>query len=330
MGKTFRALVIDKDGDDQVVEERQLTDDDLMAGDVVIDVSHSTVNYKDGLAISGAAPVVRKFPMIGGIDLAGTVARSDYPGIMPGDRVVVNGWGLSERHFGGYAERARVNGDWVVLLPEKFSFERAMAVGTAGYTAMLCVMALEEQNITPDQGPILVTGASGGVGTVAISILAKLGYEVHACTGRVSEAGFLKDLGATEIIDRAEFSDKAKPMGAERWAGAVDVAGGNTLANVISQIKYNGAVAACGLADSMNLPSSVAPFILRNVTLTGVDSVMAPRERRTAAWHRLAEDLDFDKLEALSETIGLSDVPKAAKDILAGKVRGRLIVDIKK
>lgn len=330
MSDTFRALVIDKTDDGQATEIKQIGLDDLMEGDVVVDVSCSTVNFKDGLAITGASPVVRSFPMVGGIDLAGTVSETSYPGIMVGDRVVVNGWGLSERHFGGYAEKARVSGDWLVILPSSFSFEQAMAIGTAGYTAMLCVMALEDNGVTPSDGPILVTGAAGGVGSVAVAILSKLGFEVVASTGRPEEADYLKGLGASEILDRSEFSDDPKPLAKERFAGVVDVAGGKTLANAISQTKYGGTVAACGLAESIALPTTVMPFILRGVTLAGVDSVMAPREIRTRAWHRLAEDLDLGKLEAMSETIGLSDVPSVAGDILQGKVRGRIIVDIKK
>lgn len=330
MSDTFRALWIDKQGDKQTVEDRQITLDDLMEGDTVIDVTHSTVNFKDGLCLTGAAPIARTMPMVPGIDLVGTVAETSYAGLTPGDRVVVNGFGLSEGHFGGYAEKARVQGDWVVILPPAFTNEQAMAIGTAGYTAMLCVMALEDHGLTPGSGPVLVTGAAGGVGSVAVALLNKLGFEVIASTGRPDEAGFLKDLGANEIIARDELSGKPRALGKERWAGVVDVAGGNTLANAISQTKYDGCVAACGLAESMDLPSSVAPFILRGVTLAGIDSVMCPRMRRIEAWQRLAKDLDVSKLEALSETIGLSDVVETAPKILAGQVRGRLVVDISK
>ena len=328
MGDTFKAILIEKTDDGQNVREAELTLDDLLEGDVVVDVSHSTVNYKDGLALTGAAPVVRHWPMIPGIDFAGTVASSTHDGISAGDKVVLNGFGLGETHLGGYAEKARVKGEWLVKLPDAFTAAQAMAIGTAGYTAMLCVMALEDNGVTPDQGPILVTGAAGGVGSVAIALLAKLGYTVHAATGRAEEADYLKSLGASEIIDREELSGKPRSIGKERWAGAIDVAGSNVLANVIAQLQYGGTVAACGLAAGMDLNASVAPFILRNVTLAGVDSVMCPKARREQAWARLAQDLDLEKLEAMSQTLKLSDVTAVAPDILAGKIRGRIIVEI--
>jgi acrylyl-CoA reductase (NADPH) len=328
MEDTFKAILIDKTEEGQSVNEVDLSLDDLMEGDVVVDVSHSTINYKDGLVLTGSAPVVRQFPMIPGIDLAGTVASSSHDGIEVGQKVVLNGFGLSEAHYGGYSEKARVKGEWLVKLPEAFTPAHAMAIGTAGYTAMLCVMALEDQNVTPENGPILVTGAAGGVGSVAVALLDKLGYTVHAATGRAEEADYLKSLGASEIVDRGELSDKPRPIGKERWAGAIDVAGSNVLANVIAQTQYGGAVAACGLAAGMDLNTSVAPFILRNVVLAGVDSVMCPKPRREIAWARLAQDLDISKLEAMSQTLKLSDVTAVAPDILSGKVRGRIIVEI--
>ncbi len=328
MSDTFKALLIEKTDDGQSVSEKELTVGDLMDGDVVVKVSHSTVNYKDGLALTGAAPIARSLPMIPGIDLVGTVESSTHEGIKPGDAVIQNGFGLSETHYGAYAEKARVKGEWLVPLPAKFTPAQAMAIGTAGYTAMLCVMDLEDAGITPDQGPILVTGAAGGVGSVAIALLTKLGFEVHAATGRPEEADYLKSLGATEIVAREDLSGKPRALGKERWAGAVDVAGSNVLANVIGQIKYGGAVAACGLAAGMDLPASVAPFILRGIRLLGVDSVMCPKAKRLRAWARLAEDLDTDKLDAMTETIGFGDLQGVAPKILAGQVRGRLVVEI--
>lgn len=328
MSDTFKALLIEKTEDGQSVSEKELTLDDLMDGDVVVKVSHSTVNYKDGLALTGAAPIARSLPMIPGIDLVGTVESSAHEGIKPGDAVIQNGFGLSETHYGAYAGKARVKGEWLVPLPAKFTPAQAMAIGTAGYTAMLCVMDLEDAGVTPDQGPILVTGAAGGVGSVAIALLTKLGYEVHAATGRPEETDYLKSLGATEIVAREDLSGKPRALGKERWAGAVDVAGSNVLANVIGQIKYGGAVAACGLAAGMDLPASVAPFILRGIRLLGVDSVMCPKAKRLRAWARLAEDLDTDKLDAMTETIGFNDLKDVAPKILAGQVRGRLVVEI--
>jgi acrylyl-CoA reductase (NADPH) len=328
MKDRFKAVMVRKDADKQTVEDVEIGLNDLMDGDVVVAVSHSTVNYKDGLVLTGRAPVVRKFPMIAGIDLAGTVETSSHPQFKPGDKVILNGYGLSETHFGGYAEYARVKGDWLVPLPQAFTPAEAMAIGTAGYTAMLCVLALEDAGVTPDKGSIVVTGAAGGVGSVAISLLAKLGYQVTASTGRTEEEGYLKSLGATEIIPRTELSGDPRPLAKERWAGGVDSVGSKTLANVIASLRYGGAVAACGLAAGMDLPTSVAPFILRNVSLLGVDSVQLPKPRRLQAWERLARDLDVSKLAAITQTIPLSGVRKAADDILAGRVRGRLVVQI--
>jgi acrylyl-CoA reductase (NADPH) len=328
MKDRFKAVMVRKDADKQTVEDVEIGLNDLMDGDVVVAVSHSTVNYKDGLVLTGRAPVVRKFPMIAGIDLAGTVETSSHPQFKPGDKVILNGYGLSETHFGGYAEYARVKGDWLVPLPQAFTPAEAMAIGTAGYTAMLCVLALEDAGVTPDKGSIVVTGAAGGVGSVAISLLAKLGYQVTASTGRTEEEGYLKSLGATEIIPRTELSGDPRPLAKERWAGGVDSVGSKTLANVIASLRYGGAVAACGLAAGMDLPTSVAPFILRNVSLLGVDSVQMPKPRRLQAWERLARDLDVSKLAAITQTIPVSGVRKAADDILAGRVRGRLVVQI--
>lgn len=324
----FRALQISKTDDGQKVGIVQLGRDDLMEGDVTVRVSHSTVNYKDGLAITGKSPVVRHWPMVPGIDFAGTVEESGDDRYKKGDEVILNGWGVGETHWGGYSEMARVKGDWLIPRPSGLSASHAMAIGTAGYTAMLCVLALEEHGVKPDSGAVLVTGAAGGVGSVAIAILAKLGYSVMASTGRASEADYLKSLGASEIIDRNELSEPGRPMGKERWAGAVDAVGSHTLANVLAQTSYGGTVAACGLAQGMDLPASVAPFILRGVSLIGIDSVMAPRERRVEAYDRLVSDLDMKKLEAMTTTISLDEVEKAATDILAGKVRGRLVVDV--
>ncbi len=299
-----------------------------MAGDVTIKVEYSTLNYQDGLALTCKSPVVRKFPLTPGIDFAGTVVSSEHAEFESGDTVVLNGFGVGEVHSGGYAQMARVNGDWLVKLPSEIDTRQAMAIGTAGYTAMLCVMALEQHNIKPDAGNILVTGASGGVGSVAVAILNKLGYSVVATTGRMAEKDYLLSLGASDVIERSEFSAKARPLYKELWAGAIDVAGGNTLANVLSQMKYGSAVSACGLAESMDLPASVAPFILRGITLYGIDSVMVSIEKRQQAWSRLAQDLDRDLLERLSFDLNFNDLPQAASDILDGKIRGRAIVKI--
>jgi len=326
MSQPFPAILITKEEDGQRATLTMLTENDLMAGDVTVQVEYSALNYKDGLALTAKAPVVRRFPLIPGIDFAGTVTRSEHPAFHPGDKVILNGFGVGEVHSGGFSGMARVKGDWLVKLPEGLTCRQAMAVGTAGYTAMLCVMALEQHGITPVSGDILVTGAAGGVGSVAVLLLAKLGYRVVAVTGRMGEAEFLQGLGAAEVIERQPFGEKPKVLAKELWAGAVDVAGGNTLANVLSQIRYGGAVAACGLAESMNLPSSVAPFILRGVTLYGIDSVMAPIGRREQAWQRIVRDLDPAKLESLVSEIGLAEVPAAAEAILAGKIRGRTIV----
>lgn len=328
MSETFRALMVQKGEKAPIVEFKELTEDDLMDGDVTVAVSHTTVNYKDGLALTGAAPVVRTWPLVPGIDFVGTVTKSDNAEFSVGDQVILNGWGVGESHFGGYAERARVKGEWLVPLPAGITPARAMAIGTAGYTAMLCVLALEKAGVTPDKGDILVTGAAGGVGSVAIALLAKLGYRVVASTGRASEEAYLKSLGAAEIIDRAELSSPGRPMGKERWAGAVDPVGSHTLANVLAQVKYDGVVAACGLAQGPDLPASVMPFILRGVTLKGIDSVNLPKERRIEAWNRLAKDLDFAKLDAMIVNATLEDVPALGQSIIEGKVRGRVVVTL--
>jgi acrylyl-CoA reductase (NADPH) len=330
MSSDFQAILVSRDENKmQSVNIVEMRDDELMEGDVLVKVGHTTVNYKDGLAITGKAPVVRRWPMIPGIDLAGTVISSDSAEWEPGDSVVLNGWGVGEVHYGGYAGHARLKGEWLIAQPQGLTGHDAMAIGTAGYTAMLCVMALEKQGITPASGPVLVTGAAGGVGTIAIAILAKLGFHVIASTGRPQEQGFLEGLGAKEIIDRNELSGPAKPLGKERWAAAVDTVGSHTLANVLSMTNYGGAVAACGLAQGMDLPSSVAPFILRAVTLRGVESVYVPRPYRVEAWKRLAADLPLEKLQALSTSIGFSDLIEAVGQIVEGKVRGRLVVDYK-
>jgi len=299
-----------------------------MEGDVTVNVEYSTINYKDGLALSGRSPVIAKFPLIGGIDLAGTVESSSHPGYKAGDKVVLNGWALSQTHHGGYAQRARVRGDWLVKLPQAFTTRQAMAIGTAGYTAMLCVLALERGGVTPDKGPVLVTGANGGVGSIAIALLAGLGYQVIASTGRMHEADYLKALGATDIIDRATLSQPGAPISSARWVGAVDSVGSHTLVNVLAQTQYGGTVAACGLAQGPDLPGSVLPFILRSVTLAGVDSVNAPFALRQQAWERLARDLDPGKLESTATEVGLADVPGVALRLLQGNVRGRTIVDV--
>jgi acrylyl-CoA reductase (NADPH) len=324
----FKALVIEKNDGAQSITLKNLSDSDLMDGDVTIRVSHSTVNYKDGLAITGKAPVVRRFPMIPGIDLAGVVESSSHPDYKPGDSVVLNGWGLGETHFGGYSERARVKGDWLVPLPQGLRPDEAMAVGTAGYTAMLCVLALEAHGLEPSMGPAVVTGAAGGVGSIAVALLAKLGWHVIAVTGRTSEKDYLEGLGASEIVDRGELSGPGKPLGKERWIAGVDAVGSHTLANLLSMTRYGGAIAACGLAQGLDLPASVAPFILRGVSLLGVDSVMCPRPKRLVAWQRLARDLDRAKLDATRTDIKLADVPATAQAIIEGRVRGRMVVTI--
>jgi acrylyl-CoA reductase (NADPH) len=325
---TFKAIVIEKADKGQSVGLTEFDEANLMEGDVTIAVHWSTLNYKDGLALTGKAPVVRRFPMIPGIDLAGVVEASSHRDWKPGDAVIVNGWGLGETHLGAYAEKARVKGDWLIRLPAGMDARDAMAIGTAGYTAMLAVMALEQHGVTPDRGPVLVTGAAGGVGSVAIAVLAKLGYQVTASTGRQNEADYLKRLGAAEIVDRAELTGPVRPLGRERWAGGIDSIGSTTLANALSMTKYGGAIAACGLAGGMDLPTSVAPFILRGVSLLGIDSVQCPLEERKVAWRRLASDLDRGKLAAMTSEIGLSGVLDRAGAILEGRVRGRIVVKI--
>ncbi len=324
----FQALRVSKTEDGQAVDWVALGLDDLSDGDVVVKVSHTTVNYKDGLALTGKAPIIRKWPLVPGIDFTGTVESSTHPDFKPGDSVILNGWGVGEGHDGGYAQYARVKGDWLISRPDQFTPAETMAIGTAGYTAMLCVLALEAHGVTADQGPVLVTGAAGGVGSVAVAVLAKLGYHVMASTGRPSEADFLKGLGAAEIIDRAELSEKARPLGKERWAGAIDVAGSHTLANALSMTRYGGCVAACGLAQGFDLPATVMPFILRGITLAGIDSVMAPKPKRVAAWERLATDLDRGKLAELTVTRPWSDVTELAPQIIAGQVRGRVVLEV--
>ncbi|MBD2747215.1 oxidoreductase [Microvirga sp. BT688] len=324
----FKAMVIDKTDAGQNVGIRAFDEADLMDGDVTVRVSHSTLNYKDGLALTGKAPVVRRFPMIPGVDLAGIVEASSNPEFRPGDTVVLNGWGLGETHLGAYAEKVRVKGDWLILLPEGLTPQQAMAVGTAGYTAMLCLMALERHGLRPERGPAIVTGAVGGVGSVAVALLARAGWHVIASTGRPEEADYLKGLGAAEILDRSELAGPGKPLAKERWAAGVDTVGSTTLANALSMTKYGGAVAACGLAGGMDLPSTVAPFILRNVSLLGVDSVMAPKALRLEAWNRIARELDHDKLAAMTSTIPLDGVMEAGRQIVEGKIKGRVVVEI--
>ncbi|HEV7338393.1 MAG TPA: MDR family oxidoreductase [Bosea sp. (in: a-proteobacteria)] len=325
---TFKALIASKGEAGTSLAFGDFAEADLMEGDVTVRVTHSTVNYKDGLALTGRAPVVRRWPMIPGIDFAGRVEASDNPAFKPGDLVILNGWGTGETHLGAYAQKSRVKADWLVPLPEGMNPGEAMAIGTAGYTAMLCVLALEKHGLKPSDGPVVVTGAAGGVGSVAIALLAKAGWHVIASTGRAEEADYLKGLGAAEIIDRNELSAPGRPLGKERWIAGVDAVGSHTLANLLSMTKYGGAVAACGLAQGMDLPASVAPFILRNVALLGVDSVMCPKPRRLEAWARLASDLDRDKLAAMTTTIPLEDVVETGRAILDGKVRGRVVVEV--
>lgn len=324
----FSAIVIDKTDEGQTVSLQQVDESRLPEGDVTIDVAYSTLNFKDGLAITGSSPVVRKFPMVPGIDLAGTVTESSHADWKAGDTVVLNGWGVGEVHWGGLAQKARLNGDWLVPLPGAFTPAQAMAIGTAGYTSALCVDALVDWGIKPDMGPILVTGATGGVGSVAIALLKKAGFEVAAVTGKPNEADYLKELGADQIIDRATMSEKGKPMQKELWAGVVDTVGSFTLANAIAQTKYRGAVAACGLAQGADLPATVMPFILRGVSLLGIDSVMAPKGPRLKAWERLARDLDPKVLDTIGQEIGLSEAIDAASKFMTGEVKGRYIVDV--
>jgi len=325
---TFRAILIRKTDDGQSVGLTDFDEKDLMDGDVTVRVEWSSLNYKDGLALTGKAPVVRRFPMIPGIDLAGMVEASQHADWKPGDRVIVNGWGLGETHLGAYGEKARVKGDWLVPVPAGMTGREAMAIGTAGYTAMLAVLALERHGVTSERGPVVVTGAAGGVGSVAIALLAKLGYHVVASTGRMGEADYLKRLGASEVIDRAELSGKVRPLAKERWIGGIDSVGSSTLANILSMTRYGGAVAACGLAGGLDLPASVAPFILRAVSLLGIDSVMCPQSVRREAWKRLASDLDRGKLQALTREISLVEVLEAGRSIVDGRVRGRIVVKI--
>lgn len=323
-----KAIVISKDEAGQHVTLSEIDQAQLPEGDVTVRVQCSTLNYKDALAITGKAPVVRKFPMVPGIDLAGVVEQSAHPGFRPGDRVVLNGWGVGEGHWGGLAEYARLNGDWLIPLDPAFSPDQAMGIGTAGYTAMLCVMALERHGLRPESGEVLVTGAAGGVGSVAVAILAKLGFTVVAMTGRPAEADYLQSLGASRLVDRADYSAPGKPLVKEQWAGAVDVAGGQVLANVCAAMKYRGVVAACGLAAGMGFPATVAPFILRGVTLAGIDSVMCPKAERIEAWRRLACDLDPALLSAMTQRVALADVIPTAERLIAGEIRGRIIVPI--
>ncbi len=324
----FKAIVVEKDETGYRAGLKDVDDSALPAGEVTVQVDYSTINYKDGLALTGKSPVVRKFPLHAGIDFAGTVLDSSDARYKVGDAVLLNGWGVGESHSGGLAQKARVKADWLVPLPAGLNARQAMAIGTAGYTAMLCVLALEKHGITPTSGDILVTGANGGVGSVAVALLSKLGYRVVASTGRLQEADHLKSLGAAEVISRDELSAPGKPLAKERWAGVVDSVGSHTLANACAGVRYGGAVAACGLAQGMDLPASVAPFILRGITLYGIDSVMALFALRLAAWDRLARDLDLAKLEAITHEIGIADVVAAGADILAGKVRGRLVVNV--
>ena len=324
----FNALLATKNDDQHSVAVTQIDKAALADSGVLIKVDYSTINYKDALAVTATAPIIRKYPLVPGIDLAGTIEESDDPDWQVGDRVVVNGWGMGEGHSGGLAQYARVPASFLVKLPPNISSRHAMAIGTAGYTAALCVDALEAQGVTPDHGDILVTGASGGVGSVAVALLAARGFSVAASTGQPDAADYLKNLGATSIIDRHTLSEAGKPLQAEQWAGVVDAVGGNTLANACAQTRYGGVVTACGLAESAALPATVMPFILRGVILRGVDSVMAPSGPRLAAWARLARDMDLERLETMITEIGLSDVSEVAPDVLAGKVTGRLLVDV--
>jgi len=326
----FKGILINKDDTGYHAQVASLDEQQLPAGDVTIRVAYSTLNYKDALAITGRVPVVRSFPMVPGIDLAGTVEHSSHPDFSPGAEVLLNGWGVGEGHWGGLAQVARVQGDWLLPLPKAFTAAQAMAIGTAGYTAMLAVMALEKQGVTHDKGDVLVTGANGGVGSFAIAILAKLGYRVIASTGRLGESEYLKQLGASEIIDRATLSEPGRPLAKERWAGAIDSVGSHTLANVCAGTRYGGAVATCGLAQGMDFPGSVAPFILRGVTLAGIDSVMRPRQDRLDAWARLATDLDPQWLSLISHEIGLGEVLDTAQRLMDGQVRGRVVVSLER
>ncbi len=324
----MQAILINKDDSGYSAQMSQIEEQQLPEGDVLIQVDYSTLNYKDSLAITGASPVVRNFPMVPGIDFAGTVEHSDHADFKAGDQVLLNGFGVGEGHWGGLAQKARVKGDWLVPLPTAFTPKQAMTIGTAGYTAMLCVMALEQQGVNPDQGEILVTGAAGGVGSVAVSLLAKLGYTVVASSGRPEEKDYLLSLGATQVMDRNELSEKGRPLAKERWAGAIDVAGSHTLANICASMKYGGTVAACGLAQGYDLPATVMPFILRGITLAGIDSVYRPKADRIAAWNRLAEDLDLTHLDAIMTEITLSQALETAQEQMQGLTRGRFVVNV--
>ena len=328
MSEQFQGYQIGKNDEGQRCMLKQLDESDLMEGDVTVRVEYTTLNYKDGLALTGRSPIIRRFPLTPGIDFSGTVIESSHADFSEGDQVILNGFGVSEGHSVGYAQKGRVSGDWRVPVPEGLDTRHAMAIGTAGYTAMLGVMALEGHGIDPGDGDILVTGASGGVGSIAVALLSKLGHRVVATTGRMQERDFLTGLGAADVLDRANFAEKARPLGKELWRGAIDVAGGNTLANVLSQISYGGAAAICGLAESMNLPTTVAPFILRGISMYGIDSVMAPIAKRKIAWQRLASDLDLKLLDELSFDLDFHDLPQAAEDILEGKIRGRAVVKL--
>jgi acrylyl-CoA reductase (NADPH) len=324
----FNGILIEKDERGYRANLTQISDDQLPEGNVTVRVAYSTLNFKDGLAITGSSPVVRKFPMVPGIDLAGTVEVSSHPDYKTGDKVLLNGWGVGEGHWGGLAQKARLDGDWLIPLPAAFTPAQAMAIGTAGYTAMLSILALERNGVKPDQGEVLVTGANGGVGSFAIALLAKLGYRVVASTGRASEHAYLQQLGASEIIDRASLSEPGKPLAKERWAAVIDSVGSHTLANACASTRANGTVAACGLAQGMDFPASVAPFILRGVTLIGINSVTQLKANRIVAWDRLARDLDFALLPLISHEIGLSEAIEAAPRLLAGQLRGRVVVDV--
>src|SRR5437763_3104222 len=328
MAMTFKALMAAKTGEKISTSVVEMKEQDLMLSDVTVAVDYSTVNYKDALAISGRTEVIRQFPLIPGIDLAGTVEASSYPGIAVGDRVVANSWGLSQTHHGGYAQKARVQGEWLITMPAAFSTKDAMAIGTAGYTAMLSVLGLEHGGITPQRGDILVTGANGGVGSISVALLSDLGYRVVASTGRIEEADYLRALGAAEVIDRRTLSEPGAPISRERWAGAVDSVGSHTLVNVLAQTQYRGVVTACGLAQGVDLPGTVLPFILRNVTLAGIDSVNAPQAVRIEAWSRLARDLDLGKLARTTQVVGLTEVPDVVRRMFAGNVQGRTVVDV--
>jgi acrylyl-CoA reductase (NADPH) len=328
MSKTWTAMVVDSDGERQTAGLRQFDDSALPGGNVVVRVETSTLNYKDALVLTGAIPLVQSFPMVPGIDLAGVVESSDHPKWRPGDRVIANGWGLGERHWGGYAEKCRLDGDWLVRCPDNFSSMQAMAIGTAGYTAMLCVMALTNHGVDPDDGEILVTGAGGGVGGVAISLLARRGYRVVAATGRPSEEAYLRRLGASSVIDRRQFAEVGPPLQTERWAGAIDTAGSHTLANICASLRYGGTVAATGIAQGTDFPATMYPLALRGITICGIDSVYAPLALRCEAWEKLAAELDLDLLATMTSVVALGDVIEKASEILAGQIRGRLVVEI--